>query len=250
MKFFIILLLPIFINASSLESLIENAKSSHLSLNTIEHKLNAIDDEYEITKNFSDPTLSLSISDIQLNDISNRSIEPMQFTSLNFKQKIPYFGKRDANGKKVLAKKHKLDMSLQEVKITLVKEIKLSAYNIWQVEQQLSITNEYLSLIKQNIELYAAYNISDTSAHMGLMSAELTLSQLKIKKSKLSAILEALYKKISYLSALDVTQMSLDLQMNKPKEIQYYLNHIPSNKSYQIKEASVKVANADIDIKK
>ncbi|MCF6185260.1 MAG: TolC family protein, partial [Bacteroidales bacterium] len=151
MKFFIILLLPIFINASSLELLIENAKASHLSLTAIEHKLNSVDDEYEITKNFSNPVLSLSISDIQLGDISNRSIEPMQFTALNFKQKIPYFGKRYANGKKVLAKKYKVYMTLQEAKVTLVREIKLSAYAIWEVEQQLKINDDYLDLINQTI---------------------------------------------------------------------------------------------------
>ncbi|MCF6340655.1 MAG: TolC family protein [Sulfurimonas sp.] len=250
MKFFIILLLPIFINASSLELLIENAKASHLSLTAIEHKLNSVDDEYEITKNFSNPVLSLSISDIQLGDISNRSIEPMQFTALNFKQKIPYFGKRYANGKKVLAKKYKVYMTLQEAKVTLVREIKLSAYAIWEVEQQLKINDEYLDLINQNIELYDAYNISSTSAHMGLMSAELTLSQLKIKKSKLSAILESLYKKISYLSNLNVTQINLDMQIKEPKSIYYYLDYISSNKTYKIKEASIKVANADIAIKR
>jgi outer membrane protein TolC len=250
MKFFILLLLPIFINASSLESLIENAKGAHLSLEAIEHKLNAVEDEYEITKNFSNPSISLSMSDIQLNDVDNRSIEPMQFTAINFKQKIPYFGKREANGKKVLAKKHKLNMTFEDAKVKLIREIKLSAYNIWQVEQQLHITDEYISLIKQNIELYAAYSVSDTSSHIGLVTAELALSELKIKNSNLSAILEALYKKISYLSFMDVTTLDLTMLLDEPKEINYYLGAALSNKGYKTKEASTKIADADLEIQK
>ncbi len=249
MKFYILLLLPLVVNAASLESLIENAKKSHMSVKAIEHKLNAVDEEYLITRNFSNPELSLTMSDIQLNDYSNRSIEPMQFTAVNLKQKIPYFGKRDANSKKVKAKKNKLNMTLEDAKVKLVKEIKHTAYSIWQTEQQLRITDEYISLTKQNIELYTAYTVNDTSAHMGIMSAELSLSQLKIKKSNLESVLESLYKKISYLSAIDVTTISMDMMVKAPKEIDYYLNAVSSNKTYKSKEASVNIANADIKIK-
>ncbi len=45
------------------------------------------------------------MSDIQLRDISNRSLEPMQYTALNVNQKIPYFGKRDAASQKIEAQK-------------------------------------------------------------------------------------------------------------------------------------------------
>lgn len=250
MKYYILMLLPLLLSGASLDSLIQNAKNSHTSLQAIEQRLDSIDDEYDITRNFTNPELSITVSDIQLNDFSNRSIEPMQFTSVNFKQKIPYFGKRDANSKKVKAKKYKLGMTLEDAEVNLVKEIKLTAYAIWKVEQQLRITSDYIKLTFQNIELYTAYSTNDTSAHMGIMSAEFSLSQLKIKKSKLETVLDALYKKISYLSAMDVTTLIVDMQIKEPKSIEYYLNTITSNKYYKVKEASVKIANADLKVKK
>jgi len=236
-------------SAASLSSLIEHAKSSHTSLQAIQHRLNAVNNEYEATRNFANPELSISVSDIQFNDLSNRSIEPMQFTAINFKQKIPYFGKRDANGKKVQAKRHRLDITLEDAIVKLVKEIKITAYTIWQTQEQLRITDEYIRLTKQNIELYTAYSVNDTSAHMGIMSAELSLSQLKIKKIKLKSILEALYKKISYLSAMNVTEVSLSMKIKEPENLDYYLNSLLSNKRYKIKEASIEVANADLHVK-
>lgn len=249
MKFFLLLLLPLYINAASLDSLIKNARSSHISLWAIQHRLDAVNNEYETTKNFANPELSITVSDIQFNDLNNRSIEPMQFTAVNFKQKIPYFGKRDANGKKVKAKIDKLNITIEDAIVKLLKEIKLTAYTIWQTQEHLRITDEYITLTKQNIELYTAYSVNDTSAHMGIMSTELSLSQLKIKKSKLKSVLEALYKRISYLSAMDVTEVSMDMEIKAPKNLDCYLKNLLSNKTYKIKEASVEVANADLHIK-
>lgn len=249
MRFYFLLLLPLCVSATSLDTLVENAKSSHASLQAAQQRLDAIDDEYAVTRNFANPELSLSISDIQTNDFSNRSLESMQYTSIDFKQKIPYFGKRDANSKSVEAKGHQQSFTLEDARVKLVKEIKITAYNISKVEQQLSINTEYINLTNQNIALYTAYSSSDTTAHIGIMSAELSLSQLKIKQSNLKSLLEALYKKISYLSAMNVTTLSVNMSIKEPKDLGYYLDSLSSNKSYKIKEASLEIANADLKVK-
>ena len=249
MKLFALFLLPIFLYATSVETLVEHAKSSHLSLEAIKHKLSTLDDEYAVSRNFANPELSLSMSDIQLRDISNRSLEPMQYTALNVNQKIPYFGKRDANSQKIEAQKVQLSMSLEEVKVKLTKAIKLSAFTIWRLEEQLKIVDDYLSLTKQNIDLFSAYSTNDSSAHMGIMNAELALSQLKIKKSKLESALVGQYKNISYLSDMDVKSIEADMSMHELRPMDYYLNAVDENKAYKMKEAELDVANADVKVK-
>lgn len=249
MKALALLILPLLLSATSLSTLIESAKASHTSLEAIQKRLSAVDNEYEVSRNFADPELSLSLSDIQLNDASNRSIEPMQYTAINLKQKIPYFGKRDAASKKVDAKKQKILSTLEDAKVQLVKSIKLTAYSIYQVEQQLKITDDYIKLTRQNIELYTAYSTSDTKAHMGIMSAELSLSQLKIKHSRLQSLLSALYKNVSYLSAMDVKSLELSLEMREPHELAYYLDATEQSSAYKIKKALVKEADAEIRVK-
>lgn len=249
MKVLALLILPLLLSATSLSSLIESAKASHTSLEAIQKRLSAVDNEYEVSRNFADPELSLSLSDIQLDDPTNRSIEPMQYSAINLKQKIPYFGKRDAASKKVDAKKEKIASTLEDAKVQLVKSIKLTAYSIYQVEQQLKITDDYIKLTRQNIELYTAYSTSDTKAHMGIMSAELSLSQLKIKHSKLQSLLSALYKNVSYLSAMDVKSLELSLEMQEPHKLAYYLDATDKSSAYKIKKALVKEADAELKVK-
>lgn len=247
---FILLFFPLLVSGASLDSLIDNALKSHTSLEVIKHKLSAVSDEYELTKNFSNPELSLSMSDIQFNDPFDRSLEPMQFSAINLKQKIPYFGKRDALSNKVDAKKEKILYSLKDAKVKLIQAIKIKAYTLWQVEEQLRITNEYIRLTHQNIELFTAYNNTDSQSHMSIMSAELSLSQLQIKKSNLNSLKEALLKQLSYLTAQDVTNIELSPQIEQPKNIQTYLESVEANTLYKQKQAYKKELEADVKIKK
>ncbi|MFT7004567.1 MAG: cobalt-zinc-cadmium efflux system outer membrane protein [Sulfurimonas sp.] len=249
MKALVLILLPLLLSATSLSTLIESAKANHSSLDAIQMRLSAVDNEYEVSRNFSDPELSLSISDIQLDDSTNRSIEAMQYTALNLKQKIPYFGKRDAASKKIDAKKAKLAFTLTQAKVKLVESIKQTAYGIWQVEEQLKITDAYIKLTHQNIELYTAYSTSDTKSHMGIMSAELSLSQLKIKRSKLQSLLTGLYKNISYLSTVQVDSLEVQMQVQEPKELAFYIDASRDSSAYKTKLAIVKEADADVKIK-
>ena len=249
MKLLLSLFIPVWLLAIPLETLIENAKNNHTSLKSIEQRVSAIDDEIDISQNFADPLVSLSISDIQFNDITDRSREPMQYTAVNFQQKIPYFGKRDAKTKKLKASQKVLELSIDEMKVKLVKAIKITAYSIWQIEEELKVINEYFTLTKQNIELSSGYASSDSKSHMSIMSAEMTLSELRIKQSRLLAQLDGFYKKISYLAAMEVKSLELDLKIEQHKHIDIYSNEKHENISYKSKVAKLKVAQENTKVK-
>ena len=249
MKFFLSLALPVWLLAVPLETLIENAKNNHISLKTIEQRVSALDDDLDISQNFADPLLSLSVSDIQFNSLTDRSREPMQATSVSLQQKIPYFGKRDALSQKITAKKRVLELSIDEMKVKLTKAIKITAYSIWQIEEELKIIDECFKLTKQNIELSSAYANSDSKSHMSIMSAEMTLSELRIKQSRLHGMLDGFYKKISYLSAMEVTKLELLLTIQPHIHIDIFSKQKYQNISYKSKLASLKAAEKEIKLR-
>ena len=248
MKLLPLLFLPLFLYAATLQELIEHTKNSHLSLEAIKHKLSTFEEEYALSRNFANPELSLSIGDIQTQDITNRSLEPMQYTALNFKQKIPYFGKRDALSNKIEAQKNQITIHLENAKVKLIEAIKYTAYAIYDKEEKLKILHEYIELTQRNIELFSAYNLSDASSHMSLMNAELTLSQLKIKKSRLKSLRDAFYTSISYLSNMRVSTLELNIDVKEPMKLEHYINLVGANKNYLEKEAALHVANADVKV--
>lgn len=246
---FLSLLCSLALQAVSLDVLIQNALAKNSSLESIEHRLESFDAAHTLSQNFSNPQLTLGIADIQLRDIDNRSLEPMQTTSITFAQKIPIFGKRDALGAQTKASEASLQAKLNELKVALVEAIKQSAYSIYANEQKLLITEKYIQLTRQNKELSTSYTSSDVSAHMGIMSADLALAQLKIKKDRLQSTLRGLYKQLSYLSAMDVEHLDLSLSIKEPLDLENFLEHIGANTALQSKEAKVKEADATLRIK-
>ena len=248
LRFSLLLLLPIMLSATTLETIIENALSAHSSLQTIQERLNAEDHQIAKTRNFSNPEISFAITDIQFDDPTDRAREPMQTTSINLKQKFPSFGKRDAETAYIKAQKRFIASTLEDAKVKLVEKIKLTAYSIWEVDEELKIIGEYMKVTQQNVELNTAYSSTKSNSHMGIMSAELTLSQLKIKTSRYRSMRKALYAKLSYLGAQPIESVEVDLQVYEPKMIDLYLSQLANNRGYMTKNSEVSVARSNVQV--
>ncbi len=97
MRFILFLLLGIiWLQAETIDGLIDKSLRHHRSLESIKLRLSAGDAYIAKSRNFENPTLSFTINDIQFADITDRSLEPMQWSAVKVKQKFPWFGKRDA----------------------------------------------------------------------------------------------------------------------------------------------------------
>ncbi len=249
MKTLFLMLLPLLMSATTLESIINKALASHTSLEVIQERLNAEDYEIAATRSFYNPEISFAINDIQFDDVTDRSRERMQTSSINIKQKIPSFGKRDAKTERSRAVKNQITFTLEEAKVKLVEAIKITAYQVWEVNQELNITQEYIAVTKQNIELNTAYSATRNNSHMGIMSAELTLSQLKIKKSRYASKRKALFAKLEYLAGEEVGDLEIALEVREPKPYSYYAERLGNNLAYSVKSSEVMVAQRDVKVK-
>jgi len=249
MKTLFLMLLPLLLGATTLESVIDKALASHISLEVIQERINAEDYTISATRSFYNPEISFGVNDIQFDDPLDRSREPMQTASVNIKQKIPSFGKRDAKTDRSRARKNQIVLTLEAAKVKLVEAIKVTAYHIWEVNQELNITQEYIAVTKQNIELHTAYSATRDNSHMGMMSAELTLSQLKIKKSRYTSKRKALFAKLEYLAGESVDDLEIVLDVTAPKPYGYYAERLGNNLSYSVTSSEVMVAQREVQVK-
>ncbi len=240
--------IAVFLQAQTLESILEYSLSNHSSLRSLQERLSAVENEKERSRNFSNPDISFTISDIQFDHPTDRTLEPMQFSAVNIKQNIPYFGKRDALTQKVESKQRFLDMSLKDLQTHLAKEIKLTAYSLWEVQKRLDILDSYINITNQNISLNEAYNITSSNTHLALMSAKLALSDLKVKKSSLFSLKKSLYEKLSYLAGEKVEDLKLSLSVNQPKSLAFYQEKVSDSSALHVAEAQVEIQKADLHI--
>ena len=248
MRFLFVMVLPFYLSATSLELIIEKALDSHNSLQSIQERLYAEDYHIASSRNFTNPEIDFAINDIQFDDVTDRGREPMQTSSISIKQKFPSFGKRDAASARSQANKKFVAMTLEAAKVKLVEQIKVTAYSIWEVDEELKIISEYIEVTKQNIELNTAHTSTNANGHMGIMSAELTLSQLKIKMSRYNTIRRSRYAKLSYLGAQKIESVELDLSVYEPKPMQGYLSQLVNNREYLAKNSEIGVAQNEVKV--
>ena len=209
------LLLGSLLHAVTLEALIEGALRDNPSLHSINERIAANREDVNLASQFADPQVSLRINDINLNDPFDRTVEPMQTTAVDVKQKLPYFGKRDAQKRVVQAEEAVLQEKLENARSSLVHAIKTQAYTVWELERLYAVICEYEDLTRQNIELFESYTTTAGDRHMGIMSAELTLSSLQIRKSRLQSMIDRAYAKLSYLAARPVGSLDVDLAIGE-----------------------------------
>jgi outer membrane protein TolC len=248
MRLFLLMVLPLYLGAVTLDAVIEQALHTHGSLQAIEERLNAEDHRISATRNFANPEIAFALNDIQFDDISDRAREPMQTTSVMLKQKFPSFGKRDAATQYSRARKKVTASTLEEAKVKLVEQIKVTAYSIWEAEEELRVIDQYMQVTRQSIDLNTAYTSTRTTSHMGIMSAELALSKLKIKKQRYQSRRKALYAKLGYLAAQPVANLEIELHVQQPAKMAFYLSQLTNNRGYAMESSEATAAQSRVKV--
>ncbi len=239
------LLLASSLSALTLSEVIEKSLQKNPSLESINARIAANTHAIDVSNQFSNPELSLISNSID-------SSEPMSQTVLTVKQKINYYAKRDSREKITLAEDALLKEKLNAAKVELVVKIKTEAYTIWELRELYKIIEEYIQLTNKNIRLYESYTSVSNNQHMGIMKAELSLSELKIQKSKLTSKIYSAYSRLSYLAAFKVKNLNISLDMGIKPDLKNYENRLTNNpellvKTKELRKEDAKIALADVN---
>jgi len=229
------------LSAIGLSEIINISLTNSPSLESINAKIKANEHASDVANQFSNPELSLTKNTID-------SSQAMSQTVLTIKQKLPYYGKRDSKQAVTFAQDELLKEQLNAAKATMVQKIKTEVYTIWELRELYKIINEYITLTKQNIELYESYTSVSDNEHMGIMKAELSLADLEIQKSVLNAKIYASYAKLSYLAAFDVKDIEINLAIGGKPQLEDLQPTLVNNPEIRIKLKELKKENAKIEV--
>jgi len=243
-----LIIMVLFVNtiyAVSLDEILSSALAKSPSLESINAKIEANRESVAISDQFSNPIVTLNTNTLDAS-------QAMSQTLLSLKQRLPYYSKRDTRESVALAEGNILDERLNLARVALVAEIKREAYTLWSLRELFGVIESYISLTKQNIELYESYATVSDNKHMGLMKAKLSLSDLKIQKSLLNAEIKKSYARLSYLASFEIKHLTIELSMGSKPDIKSYKSSLQSSPAIKLKESellkqSAKVALADIE---
>ena len=237
----ILLILALNVSAITLDTVIATALTNNPSLEVINARLQANKEDITLTKQFTNPRLTLSSNSIDAS-------EPMSQTILNFSQKIEYYNKRESKEKVALQEEKVLQEKLHFAKVALVAKIKEAAYTLWELQAQKKIIEEYVRLTKKNIELFESYASVSSNQHMGIMKAELSLADLGIKNSLLDAKIYTAYSRLSYLASSEISHLDIELFMQEEPSFELLKQKLLNNPSLILKDKKIKKQDAKIKL--
>jgi len=106
-------------------------------------------------------------------------------------------------------------------------------------EELYKIIEEYEHITRQNIDLFESYTATSDNQHMGIMSAELTLSDLRIQKATLESQIQTAYTKLSYLAAFMVDDLEIKLVVWDMPGEKSFEEGLLNNKDLSLKQKEV-----------
>ena len=227
--------------AMSLDEVLDKAFENSPSLEAINERISASRSAVSRADRFSNPQLSYTQDTLDEN-------QAMSKKTIMIKQKLPYFGKRETLKKAAQSHEEVLIKSLDRAKAALSNAIKAQAYSIWEFERIYTIICDYEALTQQNIDLHAAYSSMSDNHHMGIMSAELALSDLQIQKSALNAKIDAAYANLSYLAAQEITGLEIELHISDMPGLASVKRGLINNPDIAVREKEVEKAEAKAEV--
>ena len=227
--------------AITLDEVIVNALEKNPSLKSISHRIAANSSHIDVSNQFSNPEIFYTQNSIDEN-------QAMSQRRVQIKQKLPYFGKRESMQNVALAQENVLQENLERARAGLVNAIKIQSYRVWELEKQYKIICDYTDLTRQNIALFESYTMTSDDQHMGIMSAELTLSDLNIQKSSINARINAAYARLSYLAAFEVRDLDITLVVEEMEGSSVMKQGLINNHDVALKEKEIQKNQAKVEI--
>lgn len=174
-----------FVNAQNLESILELVDKNNFSLKEKQAFINASKVGVELSDTWQNPTLGFGINDINLEEPSARDIEAMQTQFITYSQVIPTNGKLESQKE---IKQYDLNINqieFENYKQKLKSQAMRYSYIIYYENEKLEIVNKYIENLAKQKELMQLLYENGKIAQSKVVSLDLRVYKLKLKKQKL-----------------------------------------------------------------
>ncbi|MCH9814605.1 MAG: TolC family protein [Epsilonproteobacteria bacterium] len=181
--------------AEDIDALIQKAYTHSYTLKAMQTRVEISDESVKNSDSWDNPVLSAGLTDLQLDDISDRSLEPMQTQFISLSQVVPLRGKKQiakaiSEDQALLAK-----LRIEDQKAVIASQITRFAFeHVINQEQVKLIGKNRYNLIKIK-KLFSAYQVPEERRLMvdlKLLTLENRLEDLAYQQMRIKADIEKL----------------------------------------------------------
>ena len=215
---FLVLVTLLPLQAQTLDKLVQSAYRNDPTIKLLQEEQKVVHEDVSAAALWENPVFKAGMTDIQLEDIGDRSLEPMQTQFVAVSQKIPLGDKLEIAREIAQAKEKLIHLKTANRKRTVLSRLSEYVYRIKIIQKRLRLlarNRNNLYRIKHLLKGYQAGEDLLLDVRQSLLLLQTKEEMLLGREEALKAEIERFtLQKVSSVEAVSLTLMDTDIRLN------------------------------------
>jgi outer membrane protein, heavy metal efflux system len=203
------------LSAVTIDELVKNTNENNYDLKSIDKSIEVANHQISLSKKWQNPTLSLGLNDLWLNDLSSRDKEAMQATFIGLSQVIPTGSKLEIKEKIAQKDRNIQILNLEDKKLELESKVYEYVYTILLLERKYKLLESYEQNIKKLETLFTSLYKYQKVTQNEILNSQISALDISLQKQNLKNMIENSYLKLEQITYTKIDKIDENIDIKK-----------------------------------
>ena len=203
------------LSAVTIDELVKNTNENNYDLKSIDKSIEVANHQILLSKKWQNPTLSLGLNDLWLNDLSSRDKEAMQASFIGLSQIIPTGSKLEIKEKIAQKDRNIQILNLEDKKLELESKVYEYVYTILLLEKKYNLLESYEQNIKKLEALFTSLYKYQKVTQNEILNSQISALDIGLQKQNLKNMIDNSYLKLEQITYTKIDKIDENIDIKK-----------------------------------
>ena len=203
------------LSAVTIDELVKNTNENNYDLKSIDKSIEVANHQISLSKKWQNPTLSLGLNDLWLNDLSSRDKEAMQASFIGLSQVIPTGSKLEIKEKIAQKDRNIQILNLEDKKLELESKVYEYVYTILLLERKYKLLESYEQNIKKLETLFTSLYKYQKVTQNEILNSQISALDISLQKQNLKNMIDNSYLKLEQITYTKIDKIEENIDIKK-----------------------------------
>lgn len=203
------------LSAVTIDELVKNTNENNYDIKSIDKSIEVANHQILLSKKWQNPTLSLGLNDLWLNDLSSRDKEAMQASFIGISQVIPTGSKLEIKEKIAQKDRNIQIQNLEDKKLELESKVYEYVYTILLLERKYKLLESYEENIKKLETLFTSLYKYQKVTQNEILNSQISALDISLQKQNLKNMIDNSYLKLEQITYTKIDKIDENIDIKK-----------------------------------
>ncbi|WP_368028828.1 TolC family protein [Arcobacter sp. s6] len=203
------------LSAVTIDELVKNTNENNYDIKSIDKSIEVANHQILLSKKWQNPTLSLGLNDLWLNDLSSRDKEAMQASFIGLSQVIPTGSKLEIKEKIAQKDRNIQIQNLEDKKLELESKVYEYVYTILLLERKYKLLESYEENIKKLETLFTSLYKYQKVTQNEILNSQISALDISLQKQNLKNMIDNSYLKLEQITYTKIDKIDENIDIKK-----------------------------------